>query len=160
MHGSILISFDETKFLFSFQQIAAKAIDFFLLSTDPIRAADERLRRTFLARFRLLWLHIERATAADKPRSPLRSAYPIGADVPDQLLQNFGAPILVTEGNLDFRISMQLSITANSNSRQMPGELREPFNCWYATNGRTILSSVEPLVGKEWVRTCRSRWTP
>src|SRR3546814_16216366 len=111
-------------------------------------------------RCRLLWLHIERATAADKPRSPLRSAYPIGADLPDQLLQNFGAPILVAEGNLDFRISMQLSITANSNSRQMTGELRDRFNCWYATNGRTILSSVEPLVGKEWVRTCRSRWTP
>src|SRR3546814_3821683 len=79
-------------------------------------------------RCRLLWLHIERATAADKPRSPLRSAYPIGADLPDQLLQNFGAPILVPEGNLDFRISMQLSITANSNSRQMTGDLRDRFN--------------------------------
>src|SRR3546814_1323437 len=90
---------------------------------------------------RLLWLHIERATAADKPRSPLRSAYPIGADLPDQLLQNFGAPILVPEGNLDFRISMQLSITANSNSRQMTGDLRDRFNCWYATIGRTILAA-------------------
>src|SRR3546814_11373399 len=146
MHGSILISVDETKFLFSFQQIAAKAIDFFLLSTDPIRAADERLRRTFLARCRLLWLHIERATAADKPRSPLRSAYPIGADLPDQLLQTFGAPILVPEGNLDFRISMQLSITANSNSRQMTGDLRD--------------RSEERRVGKECVSTCRSRWRP
>src|SRR3546814_3920072 len=92
-------------------------------------------------RCRLLWLHIERATAADKPRSPLRSAYPIGADLPDQLHQNFGAPILVPEGNLDFRISMQLSITANSNSRQTTGDLRDRFNCWYATIGRTILAA-------------------
>src|SRR3546814_11663236 len=120
MHGSILISFDETKFLFSFQQIAAKAIDFFLLSTDPIRAADERLRRTFLARCRLLWLHIERATAADKPRSPLRSAYPIAADLPDQLPPNFGAPILVPEGNLDLLINIHLSITANRTPPQQP----------------------------------------
>src|SRR3546814_13768913 len=142
MHGSILISFDETKFLFSFQQIAAKAIDFFLLSTDPIRAADERLRRTFLARCRLLWLHIERATAADKPRSPLRSAYPIGADLPDQLLQNFGAPILVPEGNLDFRISMQLSIPATSNSRQITGDLPDRLDRKGVRSGKSVSELV------------------